>query len=184
MAAKAAGSQPEKLTPVPSTVSLPESPTGSSSLSSSSTSPDSVRSVSTGGGQQNNDQTMAPVPSTISLPANSTRSGSQSSTTVLSAGVGQQNDNQTEKSSPNVGAIVGSAIGGLAFLAAIGVGAWIFRRQKAPGEEIGQDNLQVNDVRHSSDISTYENDMPQPPEMRFYVRFFILLPNLFSDLRR
>ena len=147
-------------------------------------SPNSVRSVSTGGGQQNNDQTMASVPSAISLPANSTRSGSQSSTTVLSAGVGQQDNSQTEKSSPNVGAIVGSVIGGLAFLAAVGVGAWIFRRRKAPGEEIGRDDLQVDDARHSSVISTYENDMPQPPEMRFYVRFFTLLPNLFSDLCR
>ena len=173
MTAKAAGGQPERLTPVPSTVSLPDSSTGSSSLPSSSTSPNSVRSVSTGGSQQN-DQTKTSVPSTVSLPVNST---------ILSAGVGQQSNDQTEKSSLNVGAIVGSVIGGLAFLAAVGVGAWIFRRKKAVGEEIGRDNLQVGDVRCSSDIVTHEHDM-QPPEMRFYVRFFILLPNLFSDLRR
>ena len=168
MAAKAAGDQPERLAPVPSTVSLPDSSTSSSSLPSISTSSNSVNTMSTGGSQQNNDQTKTSVPPTVSLPANSTRSGLPLSTTSVSTGGGQQNNNQTEKSSPNVGAIVGAAIGGLAFLGMVGVGVWIFRRQKASGEEVGRDH--PDNLGHSSSVVTHVNDM-QPPEMRLYVRF-------------
>ena len=181
MAAKAAGDQPERLAPVPSTVSLPDSSTSSSSPSSISTSPNGVSTVSTGSSQQSNDQTKTSVPPTVSLPANSTRSDSPLSTTSVSAGGGQESNSQTEKSSPNVGAIVGGAIGGLAFLVVVGVGVWIFRRQRASGEEIGRDH--PDNLGHSSDVVTHENDM-QPPEMRLYVRFFVLLPNLFPDLRQ
>ena len=131
----------------------------------------SVSTVSTGGSQQNNDKTKTPVPQTV-LPANSTRSDSPSLATSGSTGGNPPNNSQTNKSS-DVGAIVGGVIGSLAFLAAAGAGAWIFRRRKASGGDNGRGDLTV----------TYESVM-QPPEMRLYVRSFVLPPNLFSDRRQ
>ena len=101
----------------------------------------------------------------------------------MSAGGDQPNDNnnnnnnnnQAKKSSQNVGAIVGSVIGGLAFLATVGVGAWIFlRRQKAPGGD------RSGDPGRSNGITVHENDS-QPSGMRLYVSFFVFLSSSVSD---
>lgn len=119
------------------------------------------------GSSQNYDQTKALGPSTASLPANS---GSPST------GGDQQNNNQSGKSSLNVGAIAGGVIGGLAFLVVVG---GILLRRRISGE-VGGDHPE--DLGHSSGVVVDENDM-QLSEMRLYVSFFVLLSNLFSDRR-
>ncbi|KAF9647246.1 hypothetical protein BDM02DRAFT_3261818 [Thelephora ganbajun] len=77
-------------------------------------------------------EVLAPVPSTVSLSSSSTSSGSSTMITEdpISTSTGQGNHDQTNKPS-NVGAIVGGVIGGLAVLAAFGVGIWIFLRKRA-----------------------------------------------------
>lgn len=97
----------------------------------------------------------------------------------MSTGDGQQNSGQTKKSSPTVGVIVGGVVGGLVFLAAVGVGVWAFLgRRKASG------GVHPTNTEHSSEVALHENGM-QPPEMRLYVRFFVLLSDLFlTDVGR
>lgn len=119
-------------------------------------------------------ETLAPVPSTISLPD---RSGSPSSgsTTSTSTSVG---DNQTKKSSPNVGAIVGGVIGGLAFLAAVGFGIWIFLRRRASARgtaTYGGIDGDYPDYPRYSDGPIMSEHSVQPSQMRLYVGHFVIL---------
>jgi len=124
----------------------------------------------------------APLPSTVSLSGSSTGSGSLSSIAAnpTSTSTGQDNNNQTKKPS-SVGAIVGGVIGGLAFLAAVGVGAWIFLRRRAPARN---DEDYPDHPRHSADALMSEYGM-QPSQMRLYVRFSSSCPAPFlTDLHR
>jgi len=83
---------------------------------------------------------------------------------------GQEDNNQTKKSS-NVGAIVGGVIGGLAFLAAVGIGAWMFLRRRA-NPRIDEDYPDY--PRYSDGPLMAEQNMP-PSQMRLYVSFVVLL---------
>ena len=86
-----------------------------------------------------------------------------------------------------MGAIVGGVIGGLAFLGAVGVGAWVFLRRRAARRNHGY--AEAGDTNHQ-DYPKYspgpvmsENGM-QPSQMRLYVSLFILLSGLYFDRHR
>jgi len=113
-------------------------------------------------------ETSAPVPSTVSLSGGSgsasSISGSPTSTPTRF--------NQVNKPSPRTGAIAGGVIGGLAFLAAVGVGVWIFLRRRATagrrdGMFGGIDGDYLDYPRHPAGSSVSEHGR-HPSQMRLY----------------
>ena len=81
-----------------------------------------------------------------------------------------------------MGTIIGSVIGGLAFLAAVGIEAWLFlRRRQRSGEEAGQDH--PGDLGYPSGVVMHENDT-QPFGMQLHVRLFVFISGLFPNRRR
>jgi len=123
---------------------------------------------------------LAPVPSTVSLSSSSTGSSSPSivSTDPTGTSTGQDNNNETKKSS-NVGAIVGGVVGSLAVLAVIGVGAWIFFRRRAAARIGG---VHPDYPKYSAVASSSDHGM-LPSQMRLYVGLSIPVSSLHSDQR-
>ena len=124
-------------------------------------------------------EVLAPVPSTVTLSSSSTSSRSPSTVSAdpTSTSTGQDNS-KTEKPS-NVGAIAGGVIGGLAILAAVGVGVWMFLRRRATAR------IRINGdypdyPKYTAVASTSEHGI-QPSQMRLYVSFFIIVPSLRSN---
>lgn len=74
----------------------------------------------------------------------------------------------------NLGAIIGGVIGGLAALAMIGVGVWIFLRKRAIARE------DPHYTRVSTGAPTSENGK-QPSQLRLYVKMFLVQFGFDSD---
>ena len=105
--------------------------------------------------------TAAPSASLL-VPGNSTGPVSRSST-----GTPDNNGRPQAQKSQKVISIVGGVLGGLAFLAVVGLGAWIFlRMRKKYREETDKDLL---DSSGTGGTLMPERDM-RPPKMRLYVR--------------
>jgi len=123
---------------------------------------------------------LAPVPSTVTLSTSSTGSGSPSigSTNPTSTSSSQANGDEP-KASSNVGAIVGIVVGGLAALAAIGIGVWIFLRRRAAARVVGD----YPDYPGYSAVASNSEHGVGPSQMRLYVRFFVPVSSLHSDQR-
>lgn len=114
------------------------------------------------------------------LPQGSTGSGS-SLTSTNPTGVSNNNDNQTKESPPRAAAVVGAVVGGLAFLAMIGIGVWAFLRIRKASGKVG-----MNHPDHSREsvgvvVSDSEYSM-QPSQMQPHVSF--LTSYLFYFLTR
>jgi len=110
-------------------------------------------------------EVLAPVPSTVTLSTSSTSSGSPSTASLdpTSTSSGQDSGNEPKKSL-NAGAIAGGVVGGLAVLAAIGIGVWVFLRRRAAAR-IGGDYPDY--PTYSAVASSSEHGMG-PSQMRLY----------------
>lgn len=84
------------------------------------------------------------------------------------------------KKSSNKGAIAGGVIGGLAALAAIGIGAWIFLRKRAMARS-DQGYSDYTRVSLGAPMSEHEQKSQPSQQLRLYVRLFVVLSSFHSD---
>ena len=114
-------------------------------------------------------EVLAPVPSTITLPTSSTGSGSPpTGSKNLTSMSSNQDIGDEPKKSLNVGAIVGIVVGGLAVLAAIGIGVWVFLRRHTAAQVVGD----YPDYSSYSAVASNSEHAMGPPQVRSYVSFF------------
>ena len=113
-------------------------------------------------------EVLTPVPSTVTLSTSSTGSGSPPAAPVDPTSMSSSQDNSEEKPS-NVGAIVGIVVGGLAVLAAIGIGVWVFLRRRAAAQVVQED---YPDYPSYSALASNSDHGMGPPQIRSYVSFF------------
>ena len=125
-------------------------------------------------------QSKTTVPSTSSLELHNS-TGSEHSNSIISATLptGYDAQNSQAQGQPEVISIVGGVIGGLAFLATVGVGTWIFLRIRTRFRRDINGGHPVY-PRYPGGTVTPEGAM-RPPRIQFHVGGFLLPSNLFPD---